>query len=191
MSSHRAIPTCTGPRAPNTTGTTWVRHCHMRLTSIRRSPYMANFSACFLPTLPSAGQLMSMRRQVLAFLSLRQMSGRLAGFDLPYSGDGRIPHHYDIISLHMRIRLMPIPPALHWNLKMPTNVPVNDGGDLNVSISVVCRCHCSIQPATMWSTVSTGPAEQGRPGGPWPTQLQKIVLQPDGDLAELPVKGMR
>ena len=37
----------------------------------------------------------------------------------------------------------------------------------------------------------SGPAEQGRPGGPWPTQLQKIVLQPDGDLAELPVKGMR
>ena len=39
--------------------------------------------------------------------------------------------------------------------------------------------------------VQAGPAEQGRPGGPWPTQLQKIVLQPDGDLAELPVKGMR
>ena len=39
--------------------------------------------------------------------------------------------------------------------------------------------------------VTAGPAEQGRPGGPWPTQLQKIVLQPDGDLAELPVKGMR
>ena len=78
MSSHRAIPACTVPRAPNTTGTTWVRHCHMLLTSTRRSPYLANFSACFLPTLPSAGQLMSMRRQVLAFLSLRQMSGRLA-----------------------------------------------------------------------------------------------------------------
>ena len=39
--------------------------------------------------------------------------------------------------------------------------------------------------------IYAGPAEQGRPGGPWPTQLQKIVLQPDGDLAELPVKGMR
>ena len=54
MSSHRAIPACTVARVPNTTGTTWVRHCHMRLTSTRRSPYLANFSACFLPTLPSA-----------------------------------------------------------------------------------------------------------------------------------------
>ena len=62
MSSHRAIPACTVPRAPNTTGTTWVRHCHMRLTSTRRSPYLANFSACFLPTLPSAGQLVDLTR---------------------------------------------------------------------------------------------------------------------------------
>ena len=66
-----------------------------------------------------------------------------AGFDLPCSGDGRIPHHYDVIRLHKPIRFMPIPPALHWNLKMPTNVPVDDGGDLIVSISVVRRCHCT------------------------------------------------
>ena len=38
---------------------------------------------------------------------------------------------------------MPIPPALHWNLKMPTNVPVDDGGDLIESISVVRRRHCT------------------------------------------------
>ena len=125
--SHRAIPACTVPRAPNTTGTTWVRYCHMRLTSTRRSPYLANFSECFLPTLPSAGQLMSMSRQVLAFLSLRQMSGRLA---LNFPAVGMVVSqidHYDVIRLHKPIRLMPIPPALHWNLKMPTNVPVKDG----------------------------------------------------------------
>ena len=68
---------------------------HMRLTCTRRSPYLANFSAC------------------------------------------------SVIRLHKPIRLMPIPPALHWNLKMPTNVPVDDGGDLIVSISVVRRCHCT------------------------------------------------
>ena len=62
---------------------------------------------------------------------------RSVGFGLPCSEDGRIPHHYDVIRLHKPIRLMPIPPALHWNLKMPTNVPVDDGGDLMVSISVV------------------------------------------------------
>ena len=95
MSSHRAIPACTVPRAPNTTETTWVRHCHMRLTSTRRSPYLANFSACFLPTLPSAGQLMSMSRQVLAFLSLRQMSGRLA---LIFPAVGMVVSHITTMS---------------------------------------------------------------------------------------------
>ena len=130
MSSHRAIPACTVPRAPNTMGTTWVRHCHMRLTSTHRSPYLANFSACFLQ---KAG----------VSLLVSETDVRSVGFDLPCSGDGRIPHHYDVIRLHKPIRLMPIPPALHWNLKMPTNVPVDDGGDLTVSISVVRRCHCT------------------------------------------------
>ena len=68
---------------------------------------------------------------------------RSVGFVLPCSGDGRIPHHYNVIRLHKPIRLMPIPPALHWNLKMPTNVPVDDGSDLGLSISVVRRCHCT------------------------------------------------
>ena len=78
MSSHRAIPACTVPKAPKTTGTTSVRQCHMRLISTRKSLYFANFSACFLPMLPSAGQLISIQRQVFVFLFLRQMSERLA-----------------------------------------------------------------------------------------------------------------
>ena len=78
MSSHRSIPASTVPKAPKATGTTSVRQCHKRLISTRNSLYFANFSACFLPMLPSAGQLISIRTQVFVFLFLRQMSGRLA-----------------------------------------------------------------------------------------------------------------
>ena len=54
----------------------------------------------------------------------------VVGFDVPCIGDGHVPHHHDGVCLHKPIRLMPVPPALHWNLKMATNVPVDDGGDL-------------------------------------------------------------
>ena len=146
MSRHRAIPACNVPRAPNTTGPTLVRHFHMRLISTRKSPYFANFSACFLPTLPSVGQLISMRRQVLAFLSLRHV--RSVGFDLPCSDDGRIPYHHDVVRLHKPIRLMPVPPGLHCNLKMLTNVPVDDGG--NLIMSLLCRYYvCRYAPVGM------------------------------------------
>ena len=62
------------------------------------------------------------------------------GFDLPCSEDGGIPHHSNVIRLHKPIRMMPIPSALHSNPKMTKNIPVNDGGHLIVSISVVRRC---------------------------------------------------
>ena len=62
------------------------------------------------------------------------------GFDLPGSGDGDIPHHSNVIRLHKPIRMMPVPSAFYWNPKMTTNIPVNDGGHLIVSISVVHRC---------------------------------------------------
>ena len=59
------------------------------------------------------------------------------GFDVPCSGDGGVPHHSNVIRLHKPIRMMPVPSALHWNPKMATNIPVNDGGHLIVSINVV------------------------------------------------------
>ena len=62
------------------------------------------------------------------------------GFDLPGSGDGGISHHSNVIRLHKSIRMMPVPSALHWNPKMATNIPVNDGGHQIVSISVVYWC---------------------------------------------------
>ncbi len=135
MSSHRAIPACTVPKAPKTTGTTSVRQCHMRLISTRKSLYFANFSACFLPMLPSAGQLIS-----IVCLPISETDVWTIGFDLPGSGDGGISHHSNVIRLHKSIRMMPVPSALHWNPKMATNIPVNDGGHLIVSISVVHRC---------------------------------------------------
>ena len=62
------------------------------------------------------------------------------GFDLLGSGDGGIPHHSNVIRLHKPIKMMQVPSALHWNSKMETDIPVNDGGHLIVSISVVRRC---------------------------------------------------
>ena len=61
------------------------------------------------------------------------------GFDILGSGDGGIPHHSNVIRLRKPIRIMPVPSGLHWNTKMATNIPVNDGGHLIVSISVVHR----------------------------------------------------
>ncbi len=65
---------------------------------------------------------------------------RMIGTDLPRSRNGCIPHHSDVIRLHKPIRMMPVPSALHWNPKMATNIPVNDGGHLIMSISVVRQC---------------------------------------------------
>ena len=68
--------------------------------------------------------------------------------DLLCSGDGGIPHHAS------RCRPSPqayqvdaVPYTLHWNLKMPTHVPVDDSSCLIVSISVVCLCHNSTDHA--------------------------------------------
>ena len=131
MSSHHTIPACTVPKAPKTTGTASVRQCHMRLISTLKSLYFANFSACFLPMLPSAGQLISIRRQVFVFLFLRQMSGRLA---LIFLAVGMVVSHIIVMSF------VSTSLSLHWNPKMMTNMPVNDGGHLIVSISVVHWC---------------------------------------------------
>ena len=62
------------------------------------------------------------------------------GFDPLGSGDGGIPHHSNVICLHKSIRMMQVPSTLHCNPKMATNIPVNDGDHLIVSISVVHRC---------------------------------------------------
>ena len=64
----------------------------------------------------------------------------MIGFDLPGSGDGGIPHHSNVISLHKPIRMTPVPSALHWNPKRTTNVPVDNGRHLIASISVVYQC---------------------------------------------------
>ena len=143
MSSHRAIPACIVSKVPNTMGTTWVRHCHMRLISTRR-----------LPT------------------SQHETDARSVGFDLPCSGDARIPHH-DVVRLHKPIRLMPVPPAL----EKPTNVPVDDGGDLIVSISVVHVGAIALQSATTWPTVSR-PAHTRQVGltSPCRMPMQDVVL---------------
>ena len=110
----------------------------MRVTSTRKSLYFVTFSACFLAMLPSTGQLISIRRQV--FASYFGTDVRTIGTALPSSREGCIRHHSNVIHLHKPIRMMPVPSALHWNPKMTTNVSVDNGGHLIVSISVVHRC---------------------------------------------------
>ena len=123
---------------------------------IPREPPGFHIATCGLPPPAGRRQLLSMLPTDVAIgrtddvnekagvsLLVSETDARSVGFDLLGRGDGRIPYHYDVVRLHKPIRLMPIPPALHWNLKMPTNVPVDDGGNLIVSISVVHRCHCT------------------------------------------------
>ena len=143
MSSHRAIPACTVPRALNTTGTTCMGSTLPHAAYLHPQVAILGQLLSMLPTDVAIGRTADVNEKAGVSLLVSETDVRSVGFDLPCSGDGRIPHHYDVIRLHKPIRLMPIPPALHWNLKMPTNVPVDDGGDLIVSISVVRRCHCT------------------------------------------------
>ena len=73
-----------------------------------------------LPTDVAIGRTANVNEKAGVSLLVSETDVRSVGFDLPCSGDGRIPHHYDVVRLHKPIRLMPIPPALHWNLKLPT-----------------------------------------------------------------------
>ena len=72
-----------------------------------------------LPTDVAIGRTADVNEKAGVSLLVSETDVRSVGFDLPCSG---IPHHYDVIRLHKPIRLMSIPPALHWNLKMPTSV---------------------------------------------------------------------
>ena len=115
----------------------------MRLTSTGKSLYFVNFSACFLTMLPSAGADINKKANVCLLiytcLLICETDVRTIGTDLPRSRDGCIPHS-DVVRLHKPIRMMSVPSALHWNPKMSTNVPVDNGGHLIVSISIVYQC---------------------------------------------------
>ena len=84
---------------------------------------------------------------------ISETDGWTISFDIAGSGNGGIPHHSNVIRLQKPIRMMPVPSALHWSLKMTTNIPVNDEGHQILSISVVHRCQSSTA-CHMWSTVS-------------------------------------
>ena len=67
---------------------------------------------------------------------ISEIDVRTIGNNLSSSKDECIPHHSNVVRLHKPIMMMPVPSALHWNPKMTTNVPVDNGGHLIVSISV-------------------------------------------------------
>ena len=123
------------PKVSNTATNTWIRHCHTRLISTSKSPYFSNISAFFLPTA-------DINEKADVSLLVAVTAARSVGFGHPCSGDGHYrtsprcrpsPLAYQIDASTTR--------ALHWNLSMPTNLLVDNGGDLTVSISIVRRCH--------------------------------------------------
>ena len=73
-------------------------------------------------------------------LLISEADVRTIGTDLFSSGDGCIPHHSDAVRFHKPIRMMLVQSALHWNPKLTTNVQVDNGDHLIVSISVVHQC---------------------------------------------------
>ena len=136
MSSHRAIPACTVPKAPKTTGNhqcctmPHAAYLHLQVAVLRQllSMFLANVAI---------SRTADINKKTSVCLLISETEVWTIGFDLPCSGDGGIPHHSNVICLHKPIRMMPVPSALHWNPKMTTNIPVNNEGHLIVSISVV------------------------------------------------------
>ena len=63
-------------------------------------------------------------------VSVSETDVQSVGHDFPCSRERRTPQHHDVVPLHKPITLMPVPLALHWNLKMPKNVLVDAGGEL-------------------------------------------------------------
>ena len=120
MSSHRAIPACTVSRAPSTTETTCMGSTLPPAAYLHPQVARLGQLRSMLPTDVAIGRTADVNEKAGVSLLVSETDVRSVGFDLPCSGDGRIPHHYDVIRLHKPIRLMPIPPALHWNLKLPT-----------------------------------------------------------------------
>ena len=103
-------------------------YLHLQVTVLRQilSMFLANVA-------------ISRTADISVFLHISESEVWTIGFDLSGSGDGGISHHSNAIHLHKPIRMIAVPSALHWNHKMATNIPVNDGGHLIVSISVVYR----------------------------------------------------
>ena len=140
MSSHCAIPACTEPKAP----THWNRQC----STMPHAAYLHSQVAvlCQLLSMFLANVAISRTADInkedktSVCLHISETDIWTIGFDLLGSGDGGIPHHRNVIHLHEPIRMMPEPYSLHWNPKMATNIPVNDGGHMIVSVSVVHRC---------------------------------------------------
>ena len=139
MSSHHAIPACIVPNAPNTTGTTCVRHCHMRLTSTPQVTVFRQLLSLF-PGNVAISRTADINKETSVCLLISETDVRTIGTDLPSNRNGSILHHSDVVRLHKPIMMMPVPSALHWNPKMTTNVPMDNRGHLIVSISVVHRC---------------------------------------------------
>ena len=133
MFSHRAIPVCTlskttktrrnylGPTLPH------AAYLYPQVTILCQFLSM-------LPTDDTIGRTADISKKTGVSLPVSQTDVRSVGFDLPCSGDGCIPQNKDVVHLHKPIRLMPVPLALHCNIKMPTIVPVND------AMEATCLC---------------------------------------------------
>ena len=94
-----------------------------------------NISAYFVPSLATEGQLVLIKISVILLVYQRDV----LSFGSDLNAIGMVVCHD--VGLHNPIRLMPVPPALQWNLKISKTVPVDVRNDLIVAISVCRRCH--------------------------------------------------
>ena len=104
MSSHRAIPACTVPKAPKTTGTTnhqcstmtHEAYLHSQVAVLRQllSMFLANVAI---------SRTADINKKTSVCLPISETDVWTIGFDLPGSGDGGIPHHSNVIRLHKPI----------------------------------------------------------------------------------------
>ena len=143
MSSHRTIPACNScvhcaqssqdHRNHQCSTMPHAAYLHSQVAVLRQllSKFLANVAI---------SRTADINKKTSVCLPISDTDVWTIGFDLPGSGDDGIPHHSNVIRLHKPIRMMPVASALHWNPKIATNISVNDGGHLIVSVSACHRC---------------------------------------------------
>ena len=132
MSSHRANYTCVH------CAQRFQRHWNNQCPTLPHAAYLDPQVTVFrqlLSLFPGnvvINRTADINKKTSVCLPISETDVRTIGTDLPSSKDGCISHHRDVARLHKPIRMMPVPFALHWNPKMTTNVPVDNGGHLIV-----------------------------------------------------------
>ena len=93
-----------------------------------------------LPTNVAIGKTADINEKAGVSLLVSETDVRSVGFDLPCSGDGRIPHHHHVVRLHKPIRLICVVAPLHeW-----ATGPLPPAGRLPTLQEGPCEVHVSV-----------------------------------------------